>query len=84
MGKFYIVRDCYAPSTAPVNRMKGFLKAFSGCGAKMDVVFFMPDSKRSKADLTPDIQYHYYWKFLPFTQNWLRFPLYLFCYRYLF
>lgn len=84
MGKFYIVRDCYAPSTAPVNRMLGFLKVFSGLGAKMDVVFFMPDTKRSKAEPDPNIRYHYYWKYLPFVQNWIRFPLYLFLYKYLF
>ena len=84
MGKFYIVRDCYAPSTAPVNRMLGFLKVFSGLGAKMDVVFFMPDNKRSKAEPDPNIRYHYYWKYLPFVQNWIRFPLFLFIYKYLF
>lgn len=84
MGKFYIVRDCYAPSTAPVNRMLGFLKIFSERGAKMDVVFFMPDAKRNRAEPNPNIRYHYYWKYLPFTQNWLRFPLYLYLYKYLF
>lgn len=84
MGRFYIVRDCYAPSTAPVNRMLAFLKVFAERGAQMDVVFFMPNEKRHKAEPHPNIHYHYYWKFLPFTKNWLRFPLYLFIYKYLF
>lgn len=84
MGKFYIVRDCYAPSTAPVNRMLGFLRSFSERGAKMDVVFFMPDAKRNKAESNPNIRFHYYWRVLPFIQNWIRFPLYLYLYKYLF
>lgn len=84
MGKFYIVRDCYAPNTAPANRMFGILKIFSEYGVQMDVVFFMPDASKSKAGCLRNIRYHYYWKYLPFTQNWIRFPLYLFFYKYLF
>lgn len=84
MSKFYIVRDCYAPDTAPNNRMLGFLRAFAERGDKMDVVFFMPNSKKEKAKPHPNIHYHYYWKFLPFKQNWLRLSLYLFFYKYLF
>lgn len=84
MGKFYIVRDCYAPGTAPNNRMEGFLKSFIRRGTLLDVVFFMPNRNRDKAKYHGQIHYHYYWKYLPFTQNWLRFPLYLFVYKYLF
>ena len=84
MGKFYIVRDCYSPNTAPINRMLGFLKVFAERGAEMDVVFFMPDDNRNWAPSHPNVRYHYYWKFLPFKQNWIRFPLYLFIYQYLF
>lgn len=84
MSKFYIVRDCFAPDTAPINRMLGFLKVFATHRGQMDVVFFMPDRKRSKAEPDPHFRYHYYWKYLPFTQNWLRFPLYLYLYKYLF
>lgn len=84
MGKFYIVRDCFAPNTAPVNRMIGFLNVFSKLGAKMDVVFFMPNKTRDRAPQQENVHYHYYWRYLPFTQNWLRVPLYFFIYRYLF
>lgn len=84
MGKFYIVHDTYTPDTAPTNRMLGLLKAIAECGAKMDVIFFMPDDLKQLAPSHPNIRYHYYWRFLPFKQNWIRFPLYLFIYQYLF
>lgn len=84
MSKFYIVKDFYAPSTAPTNRMLGFLKEFSKLSESIDLVFFMPDLNRSKAPALPNVRYHYYWKYLPFTNNFIRFSLYLFVYRFLF
>lgn len=84
MSKFFIVVDCYAPSTASTNRVMGFLKVFSRLSKPIDLVFFMPDLNRSKAPVLPNVRYHYYWRFLPFTNNYFRFFSYLFLYRFLF
>ena len=84
MSKFYIVKDCYAPSTASTNRMLGFIKEFSKLSESIDVVFFMPDSNQSKAPVYPNVKYHYYWKYLPITNNFIRFFLYIYVYKFVF
>ncbi len=83
MGKFYIIRDCYFPNTAPTNRMMGFIKGFSELGIKTDVVFFMPDFSLSKAPQIDGVTYHYYWKYLPTKNRILRFFYYQFIYVYI-
>lgn len=84
MNKFYIVRDSFFPGTAPTNRMMGFLKEFSKEGVDCDVVFFMPDFALSHAPALKNVHYHYYWRFLPFTNNYLRQLLYMLLYVFIF
>lgn len=84
MGKVYIVRDSYFPGTATTNRMMGFLKEFSKKGIDCDVVFFMPDFSLSHAPDLEHVRYHYYWRFLPFKNSYLRQFFYLLVYIYFF
>lgn len=60
---FYIVCGLYSPSTAPSNRIMGYVKSLSKLGIDTHVVFFMPDKTHSKyTESLPHITFHYLWE----------------------
>lgn len=62
----YFLYESYTPNTAPTNRALAYLRSLENMQIRAKVVFFLPDSKRSKIDGVfqyLDIQYcwdHYY------------------------
>lgn len=70
MGHFYIVCNVYKPNTAPTNRILGFVHGFSELGIDAEVVFLIPDSKRSKVERKyPHISFRYMWEKMPFSNR---------------
>lgn len=63
MGKIYLLYRCYSPNTAYINRMLSYLRAWEDEGEKVEIVFFMPDEKKSKiAESFRHIKITYMWE----------------------
>lgn len=59
---FYIIHAQYKPSTAPANRAFSYYRGLSELGIKAHVIYFMPDTKRSKVtEEFPGITFEYMW-----------------------
>lgn len=70
MRHFYIVCNVYEPNTAPTNRILNFVRGFSELGVDAEVVFLVPDSKRSKIEQDyPHISFRYMWERMPFSNR---------------
>lgn len=55
-----MVRSMYLPNSAPINRMFGFLKAFSDMGCEVEAVFL--DANPAKANVViPHVEFKYCW-----------------------
>lgn len=77
MVKFYIVQSAYTPNTAPTNRLLSFLQGFSDLGVDVEMVYLIPDSKKSKiAKSIPHVKVTYMWEKLPITNPYLSQLLY--------
>lgn len=59
----YLITDSYSAGTAGMNRILGYLRAFSSAGVKTTVVFIYPDCKGSTMEVSlPNITVRYLWK----------------------
>lgn len=73
MGKIYLVRTVYSPNKAETNRLLSILQGFSDLGIDVNVVFFIPDSNRSKIEKNyPHVRISYLWEKCPITNRYLK------------
>lgn len=77
MSKLYIIRDCYEPNTASINRSLAFAKGYGELGVDTEVVFIFPNYKREKIkESFLNVKFTYLWdRFCP--QN--KYLKHLFC-----
>lgn len=70
MSKVYIVCNSYSPNTAPTNRVLSFVRGFSELGMEAEVIYLVPDLKKSKVkENFPHIKIKYMWERMPFSNR---------------
>lgn len=75
MAKFYILQDVYLPGSASVNRVLSYLRGFEELGIESEVVYFMPDVRKSKIDQTPYLHttFTYLWNNASTSNKYLKY-----------
>lgn len=72
MSTIYIVCQSYYPNTAFTNRILSFIRGFSELGVDAEVVFLIPDPRRSTIqEHYPHITFKYMWKSMPFSNRFI-------------
>ncbi len=63
MKKLYIIRDCYVPNTASINRSLAFSKGYGELGVDTEVVFIFPSYTKEKAtESFLNVTFTYLWE----------------------
>ena len=67
MSKLYIIRSCYEPNTASINRSLAFCKGYGELGVSTKMVFIIPNYKKEKVkESFLNVSFVYLWdKYCP-------------------
>lgn len=70
MKHLYLAYRSFEPGIAATNRILAYLNSLSEAGIQVTAVFFFPDGKRSKPNVSfKGIDYLYVWERLPWPKN---------------
>ncbi len=63
MSKLYIIRDCYEPNIASINRSLAFSRGYGELGVSTEVVFIFPNYRKEKArESFLNVTFTYLWE----------------------